>query len=269
MQSSLNSTEKKQMKDKFFTNIFGNKKVTKEVIKSEIKINNLDVTVLKKDIKNLHLNVLPPDGRVRVSVPKRLNEDNIRLFVISKLPWIRKHIEHFQSQPRETPREYITGESHYFKGARYILNLIEYDGKHKIEIRNMKYIDFYVKKNMNREQKERIFLRWHRKELEKELLNIFIEWQNIMGVVIKEWRIKRMKTKWGTCNTKAKRIWINLELIKKPVYCIEYIVVHELVHLLEKNHNKRFYGYMDKFMPQWKNYKKELNESVLRYYAGI
>ncbi len=250
-------------------NIFGNKKARQTVIKSEIKINNLDVTVLKKNIKNLHLNVLPPDGKVRVSAPKRFNDDNIRLFVISKLPWIRKHIERFQLQPRETPREYVTGESHYFKGARYLLNVIEYDGKLKIETRNTKYIDFYVKKNMSREQKERIFLRWYKKELEKELSDIFIEWQNIMGVGIKEWRIKKMKTKWGTCNIKAKRIWINLELIKKPAYCIEYIVVHELAHLLEKNHNKIFYGYMDKFMPQWKSYKKELNGSALRHYENI
>lgn len=246
-------------------NIFRNKKAKGAVIKSEIRINELDVTVLKKDIKNLHLNVLPPDGKVRVSAPKRLNDENIRLFVISKLPWIRKHIEHFQSQPRETPREYVTGESHYFKGARYLLNVIEYGGKLKIETNDMKYIDFYVKKNMNLEQKEKIFLRWYRKELEKELSDIFIEWQNIMGVGISEWRIKRMKTKWGTCNTGVKRIWINLELIKKPVYCIEYIVVHELAHLLEKNHNKRFYGYMDKFMPQWKEYKRELNKSAPQY----
>ncbi|MHB1661023.1 MAG: M48 family metallopeptidase [bacterium] len=250
-------------------NIFRNKKTKEAVIKSEIKINNLDVTVLKKDIKNLHLNVLPPDGKVRVSAPKRFSDDSIRLFVISKLPWIKKHVEHFQLQPRETPREYITGESHYFKGARYLLNVIEYDGRLKIEISNMKYIYFYVKKNMSREQKEEIFLRWYRKELEKELFGIFIKWQNIMGVGISEWRIKRMKTKWGTCNTKAKRIWINLELIKKPLYCVEYIVVHELAHLLERNHNKKFYGYIDKFMPQWKSYKKELNEPALRHYADI
>jgi len=258
------------MKNKFFldSNIilyaFRRKKAKEAVIKSEVKINNLDVTVLKKDIKNLHLNVLPPDGKVRVSAPKRFSDDNIRLFVISKLPWIKKHIEYFQLQPRETPREYITGESHYFKGARCLLNVIEYDGKVKIETSGMKYIDFYVKKNMDIEQKEKAFLSWQREELAKELSVIFIKWQEIMGVSAKEWRIKRMKTKWGTCNTKAKRIWINLELVKKPVYCIEYIVVHELAHLLERNHNKKFYEHIDKFMPQWKSYKKELNNSFLK-----
>ena len=248
---------------------FFKKKRDKTVIKSEIIISNINITVLKKDIKNLHLNVLPPDGNVRVSAPKRMDDRSIRFFIISKLPWIEKHVDRFKEQPRETSKNYIMGESHYFKGERYLLNVIEYGGKPHIAINNKKYIDFYVKKDMNREQKERVFLRWHRKELGKELSNILIEWQNIMGVGIKEWRIKQMKTKWGTCNTKAKRIWINLELIKKPVYCIEYIVVHELAHLLEKNHNKTFYGYMDKFMPQWKSYKQELNGSALRHYGNI
>lgn len=242
---------------------FFKKKQDKAVIKSEIIISNLNITILKKDIKNLHLNILPPDGKIRVSVPKRMGDESVRFFVISKLSWIQKHVNRFREQPRETPREYVTGESHYFKGERYLLNIIEYDGKPSIEINNKKYINFYLKNSTDIEQEKKIFLLWQREELRKELSGIFIKWQEITGVSANGWRIKQMKTKWGTCNPSAKRIWINLELVKKPVYCIEYIVVHELVHLLEKNHNKRFAAYMDKFMPEWKIYKKELNESMI------
>ena len=243
---------------------FFKKKRDKTVIKSEIIISDFNITVLKKDIKNLHLNVLPPDGKVRVSAPKRMDDLSVRVFIISKLPWIKKHVNRFKEQPRETPREYVSGESHYFKGERYLLNVIEYDGKPNIAINNKKYIDFYVKKDADLEEKKKIFLLWQREELAKELFGIFNKWQEIMGVSANEIRIKRMKTKWGTCNIKAKRIWINLELIKKPVYCIEYIVVHELTHLIEINHNKRFKEIMDKFIPHWRNYKKELNGSILQ-----
>ena len=243
---------------------FFKKKIDKTVIKSEIIISDFNITVLKKDIKNLHLNVLPPDGKVRVSAPKRMDDRSVRFFIISKLPWIEKHVNRFKEQPRETPREYVSGESHYFKGERYLLNVIEYDGKPAIEINNKICIDFYVKKDADLEEKKKVFLLWHREELRKELCGIFNKWQEIMGVSAKEWRIKQMKTKWGTCNIKAKRIWINLELVKKPVHCIEYIVVHELAHLIERNHNKRFSAVMDKFIPQWRSYKKELNGSLFK-----
>lgn len=242
---------------------FFKKKIDKTIIKSEIIISDFNITVFKKDIKNLHLNVLPPDGKVRVSAPKRMDDRSIRLFIMSKLPWIEKHVNRFKEQPRETQREYVSGESHYFKGERYLLNVIEYNGKPAIEINNKGYIDFYVKDGTNSEQKKKVFLLWHREKLRKELYDIFNKWQEIMGVSAKEWRIKQMKTKWGTCNIKAKRIWINLELVKKPVHCIEYIVVHELAHLIERNHNKRFSAVMDKFIPQWRSYKKELNDSFL------
>ena len=238
---------------------FLRKKCDKTVIKSEIIIANIVVVVVKKDIKNLHLNVLPPDGRVRVSVPIRMDDDSVRLFIISKLQWIQKHVNKFREQPIDVPRRYITGESHYYKGEKYLLNIIEYDGKPHIAINNKKYIDFYVKQSAGLEQKKKIFSHWQREELIKELSIFFIKWQKIMGVTANECRIKQMKTKWGTCNIRARRIWINLELIKKPVYCLEYIVIHELAHLIEKNHNKKFVAIMDKFSPQWRSYKKELN----------
>ncbi|MGC8555249.1 MAG: M48 family metallopeptidase [Candidatus Acidulodesulfobacterium sp.] len=242
---------------------FFKKKRDKTVIKSEIIISGFNITVLKKDIKNLHLNILPPDGKVRVSAPKRIDDGYIRGFIVSKLPWIEKNVNRFKELHRETPPEYISGESHYFKGERYLLNVIAYDGKPYVSINDKKYICFFIKKDTTTEERKKIFLNWQRKELAKELSDIFDIWQAIMGVSVNEIRIKQMKTKWGTCNIKAKRIWINLELIKKPVYCIEYIVVHELAHLIEKNHNKRFKEIMDRFLPSWRNYKKELNGPFL------
>ena len=242
---------------------FFKKKRDKTVIKSEITVSCFNITVLKKDIKNLHLNILPPDGKVRVSVPKRTDDVFIRGFIVSKLPWIEKHVSRLKEQPRETSREYVSGESHYFKGERYLLSVIDYAGKPNVAINDKKYICLSIKKEATVEERRKILLNWQRKELEKELPDIFNKWQTIMGVSANEVRIKQMKTKWGTCNIKAKRIWINLELIKKPVYCIEYIVVHELTHLIEKNHNKRFKEIMDKFLPAWRSYKKELNGSFL------
>lgn len=234
-------------------------------IQSEMKVNNIDVLVLKKNIKNFHLNVLPPSGRVRVSVPQKTNDEAIRLFVITRLPWIRKQIKSFKNQSRQTLREYVTGESHYFKGDRYLLDVIKSNDKPRIVIRNKKYIDLYVSDEMTREQKEKIFLKWYKSELKKEAEKLIEKWQKKIGVELNGWSIRRMKTKWGACNTKKKQIWINLELIKKPVNCLEYIIVHELVHLLERSHNDKFVAYMDKFIPQWRSRKEELNEMILSY----
>jgi len=236
---------------------------TKTIAMDTVNINGIDVLILKKNIKNFHLNVLPPEGRVRVSVPAHTGDEAVRLFVITRMQWIKKQIGHFQNQARQTKREYVSGESHYFKGQRFLLRVIEQRGKAKIEIKNKKYICLYVPRDYTRGQKEKLFLKWYRTELKKELHILIDKWEKIVGVKSNEVRIKRMKTKWGTCKPEIKRIWINLELIKKPGHCLEYIIVHELVHLLEKKHNEKFRQYMDKFMPNWRQYKSELNEFVL------
>ena len=227
-----------------------------------INIKGLDVLVFKKDIKNFHLSVLPPDGTVRVSVPGNVSDDAIKLFVIKKYNWIKKHIKSFQEQERQTKREYVSGESHYFKGRRYILK-INYANKPKIEIRNKKYIYFYVPKFYTLQQRQNYYEKWLRKELRKELEILVPKWDNIIGVKVNEFRIRKMKTKWGTCNPNAKRIWINLELIKKPGEYLEYVIVHELVHLLERKHNKRFKKMLDKYLPKWKTYSRRLNKFIL------
>ncbi len=236
-----------------------------KVIHSEMLVGNLQVSVLKKAVKNLHLNVLPPHGKVRVSVPPSMDDDAIRVFIASKIPWINKQIEKFKNQPRESKREFMTGESHYFQGKRYLLHVVESEGRAKVEIRNKKYLDLHISKGSSSAERERILTVWYRNELKKQVPTLLEKWEKIMGVKANEWRVKYMKTKWGTCNSQAKRIWLNLELAKKPLHCLEYIIVHELAHLLERSHNERFVAYMDKFMPEWRVRKEELNKFILTY----
>ena len=224
-----------------------------------MKIGDLIIDVVKKDIKNLHLAVYPPDGRVRIASPLKLDDESIRLFAISKLGWIKKKQAKFQAQPRQSPREYVSGETHYFKGDRYLLNVIYHQATPKVVIRNKTYLDLYVRHGSIREQREQVLTNWYRQQLKAELPILIAKWEKIIGVSVNDWGVKKMKTKWGTCNIEAKRIWLNLELIKKPQDCLEYIIVHELVHLLERKHGDRFKAYMSKFMPNWSSYKDELN----------
>lgn len=226
----------------------------------KIIINDIEIELTKKNIKNLYLSVHPPDGRVKISAPYRMNMDSIRLFVISKISWIKRQQSKFKNQERQPEREYVSGESHYFLGQRYLLNVI-YTNKRKqgVEIRNKRYIDLYVRENTPKYLRERVMIEWYRKQLKELIPPLIAKWEPIIGVKVKEFGVKRMKTCWGTCNTKAKRIWINLELAKKSPTCLEYVVVHEMVHLLERHHNERFKAYMDKFIPNWRAVKAELN----------
>lgn len=225
----------------------------------QLTVGNLLIDVVKKDIKNLHLSVHPPDGRVRIASPLKVDDETIRLFAISKLGWIKKKQAKFQAQPRQTPREYVSGESHYYKGDRYLLNVIYHSSPPKVVIRNKTHIDLYVREGSTPQQREKVLTEWYRQQLKSELPHLIARWQQIVGVKIDDWGVKKMKTRWGTCNIQAKRIWLNLELIKKPHHCLEYVVVHELVHLLKRHHGDRFKAYMSKFMPNWNFYKKELN----------
>ena len=237
-----------------------------KAIASEMIVGSLQIAVMRKPVKNLHLNVLPPHGQVRVSVPPTMHEEAVRTFVASKLPWIRRQITKFQSQARETKRSYISGESHYFQGKRYLLRVVESENKKgKVEIKNKRYLDLHVPATASVSKKEKIMEDWYRAELKKQVTNILPKWEQKIGEQTNEWHIRRMKTKWGTCNVKAKRIWLNLELAKKPAHCVEYILVHELVHLLERSHNDRFVGLMSKYMPDWKTRQQELNNFVLSY----
>ena len=231
----------------------------------QITVSDITIDVVRKNIKNLHLAVYPPTGRVRIATPLNVDDEAVRLFAISKLSWIKKHRRSFASQRRETKREYVSGESHYVEGHRYLLNVIYQNAIPKVEIRNKKYIDLYVRTSSTAEQRERVMTKWYRQRLKERIPALIEKWQTIIGVQVDAWEVKQMKTKWGTCIRESKRIWLNLELAKKPAHCLEYIIVHELVHLLERHHNDRFIALMDRFMPQWRFHQNELNQLMLSY----
>lgn len=221
-------------------------------------IDDIDIEVIKKNIKNINLSVHPPDGRVRLSVPNRMNDDEIRRFAISKLGWIKKQRKKFKEQKRQFPKEFVSGESHHFMGNKYLLNVIETKSKQRVEINN-KYINLYVRENSTKEKREKIMNEWYREYLKSTIPKYIEKWEKIMNVSVNKWGVKLMKTRWGSCNIRAKRIWLNLELAKKNPRCLEYVVVHEMVHLLERLHNNRFKAYMTKYLPNWKSIQNELN----------
>lgn len=230
-----------------------------------IRLAGLKIDVIRKDIKNLHLGVYPPHGRVRIAAPLRIKEDAIRVFASSKLGWINRHRKRFATQARETPREYVSGESHFWKGKRYLLKVQETEGQQRLEL-GASTMKLLVRPRSSKAQRERVVTEWYRQELKKQIPKILQKWEQVVGTQATEWGVKKMRTRWGTCNIKARRIWINLELAKKPTRCLEFIVCHELVHLLEKHHNDRFKTYMDTFMPRWRSSKNELNSLILGHF---
>jgi len=231
--------------------------------KHQIIVSDLVVDVVRKDIKNLHLAVYPPAGRVRVAAPLRVNDEAVRLFTISRLAWIKRQQAKFVGQERQSAREYVSGESHYYQGNRYLLNVMYHQGSPAVIIRNNKTIDLFVRTGSDPSVRERVLTTWYRRRLKEEIAPLIAKWEAIIGVKVAEWGVKQMKTRWGTCNIEACRIWLNLELIKKPVHCLEYIIVHEMMHLLERHHNDRFIAYMNRFMPLWQYYREELNREPL------
>lgn len=229
-----------------------------------LTINDVEIQVIKKNIKNIHLSVHPPNGEVRISAPKKMTNEAIRIFALSKISWIKKHRAKFENQEKIPELEYISGEGHYYFGQLYILNVIyQSSNRAKVEIRNKSYIDLYVKEGTNKEKRRDIIKEWYRKELKSIIPSLIEKWEKIMGVTVEEWGVKQMKTRWGTCNPRAKRIWLNLELVKKPYHCLEYIIVHEMAHLIERGHGERFKAIMDKYYPNWRDINKELNGFII------
>jgi len=231
----------------------------------QITIGTLCVDVVPKAIKNLHLGVYPPHGRVRVAAPLALTKDAIRMAVIGKLGWIKKQQARFNDQLRQSEREMVNGESHYFLGRRYRLRVREQPSRTNVSRRGVNYIEICVNAHSDAVQREQLLLRWYRKELRTLIPPIIEKWEAQLGIEVAEWGIKKMKTKWGSCNPSARRIWLNLELAKKPLPSLEYIVVHEMIHLLERRHNNHFKELMDNALPQWRLTRDELNQAPLAH----
>lgn len=227
-----------------------------------MKIDDLQIDVVRKNIKHLYIRVYPPNGEVRIICPQQIDESTIRQFVTTKIDWIRKKQVKFQTQPRKPIRECVSGEIYYFKGDRYTINVIYHQAAPKVIIEQSD-LNLYVRYGSISEQRSQIVRNWYRQQLKAELPSLITKWEQIIDVKVNDWGIKKMRTRWGTCNVQARRIWLNLELIKLPHHCLEYVVVHELVHLLERKHNQRFWGFMTKFMPHWRQYQSELNRFPL------
>ncbi len=230
----------------------------------QLKLGDVTVDVVRKDIKNVHLSVYPPTGRVRVSAPTRMSLDTIRVFAISKLDWIKKQQEKLREQERETPREFLDRESHYVWGRRYLLKVIEVDQAPRVELKHGKML-LRVRPGSGRDKRDAIVAEWYRQQLRFALPSIVAKWEALMGVKVERVFVRQMKTRWGSCNPRSKSIRLNTDLAKKPSECLEYIVVHEMVHLLEATHNSRFVALMDQFVPRWRFYRDQLNQLPVRH----
>lgn len=223
------------------------------------------VDVVRKDIKNLHLAVYPPGGRVRVAAPEHLDDEAVRLAVVSRLGWIRRKQEDYVAQERQSAREMVTGESHYVQGRRYRLDVVDVAGRPSVALRDGHTLQLRVRGGASPTERDQLLQRWYRRLLRSQVEDLLAKWEPTIGVEVADWGIRKMKTRWGTCNSEARRIWINLELAKKSPSCLEYIVVHELVHLIERRHNERFRELMDRHLPQWRLYREELNRAPLAH----
>ena len=233
--------------------------------KFHIEVRGLSIEVIRKDIKHFYIGVHPPNGQIRVSAPMRLDDDAVRMAVISRLGWIRRTQADFVNQQRESQREFVSGESHYFAGRRYRLKVTEKDCPPRVKLLNNTRIGLTVRPGTDRAKRETVVYEWYRQHLRAQVPPLLTKWEMKMDVSVNEIRIKKMKTLWGSCNIEARRIWLNLELAKKPSSCLVYILVHEMVHLLERHHNDRFRELMDNFLPQWRSYRDELNRAPLAH----
>ncbi|HEY5602314.1 MAG TPA: SprT family zinc-dependent metalloprotease [Gammaproteobacteria bacterium] len=222
------------------------------------------VVIHRKRIKHIYLAVRPADGRITVSAPLRIDDTALAAFILSKTNWIRQRratLLTLQRQRAQRDPQYVSGEQHYFRGDGYQLNVIYQSSLANVALRDNRYIDVYIREHASREQRRKVLTEWYRWQLKQLIPPLIEKWQPIINVAVNAWGVKQMKTRWGTCNIPAQRIWLNLELIKKPPVCLEYVVVHEMVHLLERSHNARFKAYMDKFLPNWRKQKAALNFS--------
>lgn len=229
----------------------------------QITVGGLDVEVVRKPIKNLHLGVYPPDGRIRVAAPVGISDEAVRLAVVTRMGWIKRQQSKFDNQPRQSERSYVSGESHFFFGQRYRLNVIDGAPAGRVCVRNSRTLDMYVRTGSEAATRERVFLEWYRRELRSSAAPLVAAWAEAFGIDPPKWGIKRMKTKWGSCNIEAKRVCLNLELVKKPPQCLQYVIVHELCHFFERNHSDRFVTFLDQKLPQWRLIRDELNAAPL------
>jgi predicted metal-dependent hydrolase len=230
--------------------------------KAYVRVAGLNIDVVRKDIKNLHISVYPPMGRVRVAAPARVDDEAIRLAVVQRLPWIKRERERLQRASRQSEREMVSGESHYIWGQRLRLSVVKAAGRIRIEV-DGKRLRLHAPADTSVEAKRHAIERWYRKELKAAIEPLIAKWEPITGKRVDAWTVRRMKTKWGSCNSKTRHLWFNIELAKKHPACLEYLVVHEMAHLNERTHNEHFVILMDSYLPNWRALREELNGAPL------
>jgi predicted metal-dependent hydrolase len=228
----------------------------------QLRLGTIIVTVVRKDIKNVHLSVMPPDGAVRISAPRRMNMDAIRLFAISKLPWIKQHQKKLREQEREPPRDYVDRESHYVWGRRYLLAVSEQNVPPAVTLKHRTLV-LTVRPQTSPAKRQEIVEAWYRRELKAAAAPIIAQWEQRLGIRVAQLFVQRMKTKWGSANPRKRNIRLNTELAKKPPECLEYIILHEMLHFLVPNHSDAFITLLDRHAPGWRLVKQRLNETPL------
>lgn len=230
----------------------------------QLLLDDITISVEQKNIKNINLSVRPPDGRVHISAPRRLDLETIRVYAVSKLNWIKKQQSIVSNRSRNPLPQFINRESHYYNDKPYRLEVIEIEATPRVEMQNDSVV-LYVRPGSTMEKRRNILEAWYRVQLKNTLPELIAKWEKVMNLSINQFGIKKMKTRWGSCNHGARRIWLSLELAQKSPECLEYVLVHEMVHCLERKHNAVFYNYMDKYSPQWRFIKKELNGLEVRH----
>jgi len=234
------------------------------LIVSTLKLGTITVDVVKKDIKNVHLSVYPPNGKVRIAAPLRMKSETIRVFAVSKLGWIKQQQRKIVEQERESPREYVTRESHYLWGTRYLLRIEERNAAPHVDVRR-NHIVMSIRPATTENRRQEILDEWYRRQLREAAERLIAKWEPVIGVKVGRLFIQHMKTKWGSCSRTAANIRLNTDLAKKPQECLEYLAVHEMVHLIEPTHNSRFIALMDRQMPNWRHYRQMLNRLPVRH----
>ena len=229
-----------------------------------IQLGDIAVDVAHKRVKNVHLSVYPPTGAVRISAPEHMSLETVRVFAISKLDWIKREQRKLREQARETPREYLERESHFVWGERKLLTIEEVDAPPSVTLLS-KQLLLRVRPDSDEDKRQAVVARWYRDQVRAALFPLLAKWEPRIGVAVEQVFVQKMKTKWGSCNSEFGNIRLNSELAKKPPGCLEYILVHEMIHLLEPTHNNRFKRLLDGFLPQWRECRDELNRAPLAH----
>lgn len=231
---------------------------------THLRLGDIEVDVVLKDIKHVHLSVHPPTGKVRVSARSRMSLDTIRVFAIAKLGWTKTQQRKLRKQERERPREYLDRESHYVWGRRCLLKVVASSRRPSVAVAHRRMI-LRVRPAIDSSRMQAVVDQWYRNQVRKALPALLAKWQPLLGVDVDRIVVRRMRTRWGSCSPRSGSIRLNTDLAKKPPECLEYVVVHEMIHLIEPTHNARFVALMDRSMPEWWFHRAQLNRLPVRH----